>query len=106
MAGPSGLDFFISSDMFYLELVLEASGGVKDVKVHHEGKVEQPQVLKSKHGTQVIKNLSNSQSFLTRKKIQVDVSPIIHFKVSSESFRVTVKLKEEEALMAGKRKPC
>lgn len=44
MAGPSGLDFFISSDMFYLELVLEPSGGVKDVKVHHEGKVEQPQV--------------------------------------------------------------
>lgn len=40
-AGPSGLDFFISSDMFYLELVLEPTGGVKDVKVHHEGKVEQ-----------------------------------------------------------------
>ncbi|XP_046678698.1 mediator of RNA polymerase II transcription subunit 1 isoform X2 [Homalodisca vitripennis] len=43
VAGPSGLDFFISTDMFYLELVLEPSGGVKDVKVHHEGKVEQPQ---------------------------------------------------------------
>lgn len=40
-AGPSGLDFFISSDMFYLELMLEPTGGVKDVKVHHEGKVEQ-----------------------------------------------------------------
>ncbi|XP_054285871.1 mediator of RNA polymerase II transcription subunit 1 [Macrosteles quadrilineatus] len=43
VAGHSGLDFFISSDMFYLELVLEPSGGVRDVKVHHEGKVEQPQ---------------------------------------------------------------
>ncbi|RZF45752.1 hypothetical protein LSTR_LSTR012683 [Laodelphax striatellus] len=41
VAGPTGLDWFISSDMFYLEVVLEASGGVKDVKIHHEGKVEQ-----------------------------------------------------------------
>lgn len=44
VAGQSGLDFFISSDMFYLELVLDPNGGMKDVKVHHEGKVEQPQV--------------------------------------------------------------
>ncbi|GLH15871.1 Mediator of RNA polymerase II transcription subunit 1 [Gryllus bimaculatus] len=42
MAGPAGgLDWFISSDMFYLEVVLEPSGCVKDVKIHHEGKVEQ-----------------------------------------------------------------
>lgn len=41
VAGPTGLDWFISSDMFYLEVVLEPSGGVKDVKIHHEGKVEQ-----------------------------------------------------------------
>ncbi|XP_046389679.1 mediator of RNA polymerase II transcription subunit 1-like [Ischnura elegans] len=41
MAGPSGVDWFISSDMFYLEVVLEPSGVVKDVKIHHEGKVEQ-----------------------------------------------------------------
>ncbi|XP_066993755.2 mediator of RNA polymerase II transcription subunit 1 [Anabrus simplex] len=41
VAGPTGLDWFISSDMFYLEVVLEASGGVKDVKIHHDGKVEQ-----------------------------------------------------------------
>ncbi|CAH0564837.1 unnamed protein product [Brassicogethes aeneus] len=32
---------FISSDMFYLEIVLDASGTVKDVKIHHEGKMEQ-----------------------------------------------------------------
>lgn len=36
---PSGV--FISSDMFYLEIVLEATGAVKDVKIHHEGKMEQ-----------------------------------------------------------------
>lgn len=29
---------FISSDMFYLEILLNASGGVQDVKVHHECK--------------------------------------------------------------------
>ncbi|ERL89217.1 mediator of RNA polymerase II transcription subunit 1 isoform X2 [Dendroctonus ponderosae] len=32
---------FIFSDMFYLEIILEATGVVKDVKIHHEGKVEQ-----------------------------------------------------------------
>lgn len=31
---------FISSDMFYLEIVLDANGSVLDVKVHHECKVE------------------------------------------------------------------
>lgn len=36
---PSGV--FISSDMFYLEIVLESTGTVKDVKIHHEGKMEQ-----------------------------------------------------------------
>lgn len=41
MSGQSGFDWFISSDMFYLEIVLEPSGGVKEVKIHHEGKVEQ-----------------------------------------------------------------
>ncbi|XP_075237789.1 mediator complex subunit 1 [Lycorma delicatula] len=41
MAGPSGLDWFISSDMFYLEVVFEPNDTVKDVKIHHEGKVEQ-----------------------------------------------------------------
>lgn len=39
--GPTGLEIFISSEMFYLEVMLEPSGGVKDVKVHHDGKVEQ-----------------------------------------------------------------
>ncbi|XP_050298124.1 mediator of RNA polymerase II transcription subunit 1 isoform X2 [Anthonomus grandis grandis] len=32
---------FIFSDMFYLEIILEASGAVKDVKIHHEGKTDQ-----------------------------------------------------------------
>ncbi|CAG9773948.1 unnamed protein product [Ceutorhynchus assimilis] len=36
---PSGV--FIFSDMFYLEIILEQTGAVKDVKIHHEGKVEQ-----------------------------------------------------------------
>lgn len=36
---PAGV--FISSDMFYLEIVLESTGAVKDVKIHHEGKMEQ-----------------------------------------------------------------
>jgi mediator of RNA polymerase II transcription subunit 1 len=40
MAAPSGTVWFISSDMFYLEVILEQTGSVKDVKVHHEGKVE------------------------------------------------------------------
>lgn len=33
---------FISSDMFYLEIKLDANGTVTDVKVHHECKIEQP----------------------------------------------------------------
>jgi len=41
--GPSGKDIFVSSDMFYLEIILEDNGGVKDVKIHHDGKSE-PQV--------------------------------------------------------------
>lgn len=36
---PAGV--FISSDMFYLEIVLEQTGDVKDVKIHHDGKMEQ-----------------------------------------------------------------
>uniref|UniRef100_A0A6P7G505 Mediator of RNA polymerase II transcription subunit 1 n=2 Tax=Diabrotica virgifera virgifera TaxID=50390 RepID=A0A6P7G505_DIAVI len=36
---PSGV--FISSDMFYLEIVLNPNGCVEDVKIHHEGKKEQ-----------------------------------------------------------------
>lgn len=39
--GGSPLDWFISSDMFYLEVMLESTGGAKDVRIHHEGKVEQ-----------------------------------------------------------------
>ncbi|XP_055692700.1 mediator of RNA polymerase II transcription subunit 1 [Lutzomyia longipalpis] len=39
MEDTSGL--FISSDMFYLEIVLDDSGAVQDVKVHHECKIEQ-----------------------------------------------------------------
>ena len=41
MPGPTGLELFISSDMFYLEVSLESTGNVKDVKIHHEGKLEQ-----------------------------------------------------------------
>lgn len=41
MVGPSGVELFISSDMFYLEIVLDQTGAVKDVKVHHESKLEQ-----------------------------------------------------------------
>lgn len=41
MSGPPGTELFISSDMFFLEVLLEPSGVVKDVKIHHEGKNEQ-----------------------------------------------------------------
>lgn len=34
-------NLFISSDMFYLEIILDANGKVRDVKVHHECKIEQ-----------------------------------------------------------------
>lgn len=37
----SGTEIFISSDMFFLEVLLEPSGLVRDVKIHHEGKNEQ-----------------------------------------------------------------
>lgn len=40
MEDQSGL--FISSDMFYLEIVLDSKGTVQDVKVHHEGNVSKP----------------------------------------------------------------
>lgn len=35
------LNLFISSDMFYLEIILDGNGRVHDVKVHHEFKMEQ-----------------------------------------------------------------
>lgn len=41
MSGPPGTELFISSDMFFLEVLLEPTGVVKDVKIHHEGKNEQ-----------------------------------------------------------------
>lgn len=41
VVGTSGLNMFISSDMFYLEILVESSGAVKDIKIHHEGKIEQ-----------------------------------------------------------------
>ncbi|KAG6440718.1 mediator of RNA polymerase II transcription subunit 1 isoform X2 [Manduca sexta] len=41
VVGTSGVNLFISSDMFYLEILVESSGGVKDVKIHHEGRIEQ-----------------------------------------------------------------
>lgn len=40
VVGTSGVNLFISSDMFYLEILVDSSSGsVKDVKIHHEGKV-------------------------------------------------------------------
>ncbi|XP_041979348.1 mediator of RNA polymerase II transcription subunit 1 [Aricia agestis] len=42
VVGATGVNFFISSDMFYLEILVEHdSGSVKDVKIHHEGKIDQ-----------------------------------------------------------------
>ncbi|XP_072949120.1 mediator of RNA polymerase II transcription subunit 1 [Epargyreus clarus] len=41
VVGTSGVNLFISSDMFYLEILVESSGNIKDVKIHHEGKIEQ-----------------------------------------------------------------
>ena len=42
--GSSGNEWFISSDMFYLELVIDPEGTVQEVKIQHDGKAEQ-QVL-------------------------------------------------------------
>ncbi|XP_067645869.1 mediator of RNA polymerase II transcription subunit 1 isoform X2 [Eurosta solidaginis] len=39
MEDTSGL--FISTDMFFLEIILDANGALTDVKVHHECKIEQ-----------------------------------------------------------------
>ncbi|XP_055854764.1 mediator of RNA polymerase II transcription subunit 1 isoform X2 [Episyrphus balteatus] len=39
MEDKSGL--FISTDMFYLEIILDSNGSLTDVKVHHECKIEQ-----------------------------------------------------------------
>lgn len=36
VVGQSGVELFISSDMFYLEIILDQTGAVKDVKVHHD----------------------------------------------------------------------
>lgn len=41
MSGPPGTELFITSDMFFVEVLLEPTGVVKDVKIHHEGKTEQ-----------------------------------------------------------------
>lgn len=38
---PTGYELFITSDVFYLEIILQESGAVHDVKVHHEGKEPQ-----------------------------------------------------------------
>uniref|UniRef100_A0A131YXA5 Mediator of RNA polymerase II transcription subunit 1 n=1 Tax=Rhipicephalus appendiculatus TaxID=34631 RepID=A0A131YXA5_RHIAP len=35
--GPGGQECFISSDMFYVEVLLEPSGTVNDVKISHHG---------------------------------------------------------------------
>lgn len=40
-SGTTGNEWFISSDMFYLELLIDANGVVQDVKIQHEGKAEQ-----------------------------------------------------------------
>ena len=42
MPGPS-TELYITSDMFYVEVLLEPTGAIKDVKIHHEGKSD-PQV--------------------------------------------------------------
>jgi len=39
--GATGHEWFISSDMFYLELIIDPNGVVEDVKIQHDGKTEQ-----------------------------------------------------------------
>ena len=39
-ADGSGRAFFISSDMFYLEVIVEQGGSVCEVHIQHEGKSE------------------------------------------------------------------
>lgn len=39
--GANEQEWFISSDMFYLEVLIDSSGVVRDMKIQHEGKTEQ-----------------------------------------------------------------
>ncbi|ODM89520.1 Mediator of RNA polymerase II transcription subunit 1 [Orchesella cincta] len=39
--GETGQEWFISSDMFYLEVLIDSNGVVRDIKIQHEGKTEQ-----------------------------------------------------------------
>lgn len=39
--GANEQEWFISSDMFYLEVLIDSSGIVRDMKIQHEGKTEQ-----------------------------------------------------------------
>lgn len=39
--GANEQEWFISSDMFYLEVLIDSSGVVRDLKIQHEGKTEQ-----------------------------------------------------------------
>ena len=57
MSGPQGTELFISSDMFFLEVCLETSGAVKDVKIHHEGKTEQQVTVTHNNDFQSCKKL-------------------------------------------------
>jgi len=45
--GATGSEWFISSDMFYLEILIDAGGTVQEVKIQHEGKTEQQVQLRS-----------------------------------------------------------
>ncbi|CAG7730297.1 unnamed protein product, partial [Allacma fusca] len=42
--GATGNEWFISSDMFYLELLIDPHGVVQEVKIQHDGKTEQQNV--------------------------------------------------------------
>lgn len=54
-AGTSGSEVFVSCDMFYVEVLLEPDGRVRDVKVELAGDQSTHEGLVSCHYTNVVK---------------------------------------------------
>ncbi|GBP22374.1 Mediator of RNA polymerase II transcription subunit 1 [Eumeta japonica] len=76
VVGQSGVNLFISSDMFYLEIIVEPSGAVKDVKIHHEGKVKCKAFSALQSLEADLCTLGQLQSFIKDPWAQVHKSPI------------------------------
>ncbi|KAH7962373.1 hypothetical protein HPB52_015757 [Rhipicephalus sanguineus] len=66
--GPGGQECFISSDMFYVEVLLEPSGTVKDVKISHHG-----DPLSCPELTQVLLK-QKTKAYLALQALETDLS--------------------------------